>query len=402
MKNRSKRFCKYPFAFKLNKKLDNTTIKYFNLKQTKNSNNKCENCIYKMRNICLGAYFINKKNFNKKKLYSQINKYNNYIKDKHLPQEIKLEITSRCNLSCGFCFNINSFKRNERELSTSQIFKIIDKIKKEGIKRIRFTGGEPFLRKDIIEILKYAKSKNLHVKINTNSTLIKKEDIPKFRGIVDDFLFPLHSLAGNDLVKKIKLIEIIKRNRIYIRLNTVLIKENIIKLEKFFDLVNKIGIDWFLARPIPTVNNKMPLTNTDVKLLIEKLIVLKNKYGHIYVDNIPFCAYDPEKVKLFSYGAKNCGIFNKLVVDPAGKIKPCYSINENLGNVLKINIKDAWKNEFPASIREFKLLPKICKECRYIYECLGGCRFSAKLLNGSYSALDPLAKPKKYKTCLIK
>jgi len=398
MANKSKQFCKYPSAFKLNRKLGNATMKYFNLSQSKDSILKCKNCIYKIRKTCSGAYFIDKQNFNKKKLKnSEIKKYNDYIKNKSLPEEIKIEVTSRCNLSCDFCFNINSFKRNSKELPTNQIFKIIDKIKKEGIKRIRFTGGEPFLRKDVIKIFEYAKSKNLYVKVNTNSTLIKKECIPKFKGIVDDFLLPLHSLGEDDIMKKTELIEIMKENNVYVRLNTVLIKENIIKLEKFFDIVTKMGVDWFLARPIPTINNKSPINNADVGVLIEKLIKFKNKYSSIRIENIPFCAYTPTKVKLFSQGAQNCGVFNKLVIDPTGKMKLCYSINKNLGNALKKSILDAWKHEFSADIKELRLFPGVCKECRYIYQCLGGCRFSAKLINGSYSALDPLAMPETYK-----
>lgn len=399
MADKNKQFCKYPSAFRMDEKLDSAAIKYFNLSD--NNYPECKDCIYKKRKSCSGAYSSEDKAYDEKNLKEEIRKYCNHIKKRLFPKEIKIEVTPRCNLNCDFCFNINSFERNSKELSTKEISRIIDNIQREGIKIIRFTGGEPLLREDIIKILEYAKSKNLYVKVNTNSTLIKKEDIPKFKGIVDDFLFPLHSLNKDDIARKIELMRTMKKNNIIVRLNTVLTKENIRKLENFSDIVHKIHVKWFLARPVPTLKNKMLITNEDVAILIEKLMVLKNKYPVVSIENIPFCAYDPEKVRLFSDGARNCGIFNKLVIGPLGKIKPCYSINRDLGNALKISINDAWKSELPKNIRELTWLPQLCQECKYVYDCLGGCRFSAKLVNGSYSALDPLAMPEKYKEKLF-
>jgi radical SAM protein with 4Fe4S-binding SPASM domain len=92
---------------------------------------------------------------------------------------------------------------------------------------------------------------------------------------------------------------------------------------------------------------------------------------------------------------------NKLVIDPTGRIKPCYSINEELGRVGKTSIKKAWTLGLSSDIRKLKVFPKICKSCKYVYECLGGCRFAAKLVNGDYDSLDPLAQPEKYKNGLF-
>ncbi|PIY82331.1 MAG: heme biosynthesis protein, partial [Candidatus Omnitrophica bacterium CG_4_10_14_0_8_um_filter_44_12] len=48
---------------------------------------------------------------------------------------------------------------------------MIDSIKKAKISIVRFTGGEPLLRNDIFELIKYAKSKGLKIRLNTNGSL---------------------------------------------------------------------------------------------------------------------------------------------------------------------------------------------------------------------------------------
>jgi radical SAM protein with 4Fe4S-binding SPASM domain len=303
-----------------------------------------------------------------------------------LPFEVKVEVTAKCNLNCDFCFNENAFSRDVEDLPKERVFEVIEKIAASGVKRIRFTGGEPFMRKDFVEILQHAKSCGLTVLVNSNATLIENEDIPKLVTLVDQFLLPFHSLSP-EYLENLELAKLMKDNGAAVFLNTVLTKENVKNLERYVELIDKSGLDWFLARPVPNSANKMPLTNDDVKVVIEKLITLKGR--HLEIDSIPFCAYDPEKVKLFSRGANNCGLFNKLVVDPAGKIKPCYSINEELDS----DLEKAWSKGISNDVRNLRVFPETCKKCRYVYDCLGGCRFAAKLVNGSYDAMDPLAKP---------
>lgn len=404
----TKKFCSYPEAFKLNRRLNDTTIEYFNLSQPKNLFSKCKDCIYKIRKTCSGAYSADNKLLNKKETDSQINMYDGYITTKNLPSEIKFEITSRCNFSCNFCFNTNSFRRDGKELPSSKIFKIIDNLENEGIKTIRFTGGEPFLRKDIIKIFKYAKSKNLRVKVNTNLTFDKKR-IDEFKKYLDYMyisfnLTPKHKniIDDNYLRKKIILFKELSENNINFGLNTVATKHTIEQLKNIGSIVRSFDCNWTLLRQVPTRTDKNPVNHKDVETLVKNLIEINKEAGKSYhITALPFCAYDPEKVEQVSYGAKQCGPFFTLSISPSGKIKPCYSIDENLGDALKVKISNAWEDRFSADIRELKLFPEICKKCKYTYECLGGCRFAAKLLNGSYSSLDPLAMPEKYKGKLL-
>lgn len=81
-----------------------------------------------------------------------------------------VELTYGCNLRCVHCYNPTHEAKNE--LSTSQVFRILDQLAEEGTLQVGFTGGELFTRQDIFEILRYAKSKGFVISIFTNATMI--------------------------------------------------------------------------------------------------------------------------------------------------------------------------------------------------------------------------------------
>lgn len=96
-----------------------------------------------------------------------------YESDFHLraPIIIFLEVTRNCNLKCRHCFVGESPSLND-ELTKSEIFDLLDQIKKMKISLLHITGGEPFMNKDIVEILNQAKKLVPFVQVVTNGTLI--------------------------------------------------------------------------------------------------------------------------------------------------------------------------------------------------------------------------------------
>lgn len=93
------------------------------------------------------------------------------------PTSISLEITNRCNLGCKMCWLREREKLGfaYEELTTAEMFGIIDDIAKSNCFLCVITGGEPFLRKDILEIIRYIKEKGLICTVLTNGTVISKE-----------------------------------------------------------------------------------------------------------------------------------------------------------------------------------------------------------------------------------
>jgi radical SAM protein with 4Fe4S-binding SPASM domain len=333
-----------------------------------------------------------------------------FIPVKDLPKEVVIEVTSQCNLDCEFCFNKNSFLDNSqgryRELDNQYIKRIIDSLVRNNIKEVRFTGGEPLLKQGIFELIRYAKSFGLYVRLNTNATLINKNIIKKIENYVDDILVPVNSyspekekeLTGREdsFEKKINNLKLLRKSKIpVVRCGSVATSDNIKNLEKIFRIIKKSGIEiWEVYRPIPIFGQENNITNEEFALLVEKLLILRKEGFFVPIANaVPFCAYDPEKVKMVSLGSKFDDGHVRFIIDPRKFAKPSYYWCEDIGNPL--NIFECWNNKLMLDIRNLKLLPKECSGCWYAESCKGGSRFIAKITNGSVHSLDPLANPER-------
>ena len=91
---------------------------------------------------------------------------------------LRLAVNEYCNLRCIYCMPEEGLPlRNKNELlSTKEIKKLIKISGQLGVTKIRFTGGEPLLRKDISELVKYAVNLNgiKSVNLTTNGILLNK------------------------------------------------------------------------------------------------------------------------------------------------------------------------------------------------------------------------------------
>lgn len=98
----------------------------------------------------------------------------NYCSEHRLdfPLVLSLVLTYRCECFCEYCFvNANSEKRFAMELSCKKIKDLIDEAVAYGTYAVNITGGDPFTRKDIFEIISYCVEKNLCINISTKVCL---------------------------------------------------------------------------------------------------------------------------------------------------------------------------------------------------------------------------------------
>lgn len=106
------------------------------------------------------------------------------LNSRGFPHHGAFELTGRCNARCGYCY----LKGEEsRDLDLNQVKEIIDRLSKEGLLTLLLTGGELFIRDDIIEILSYVVEKRFfEVTLLSNGTLINDDHI-KF--LADNLLY---------------------------------------------------------------------------------------------------------------------------------------------------------------------------------------------------------------------
>ena len=278
-------------------------------------------------------------------------------------------------------------------MSLEEVKKIVDNIYDSGFKSVRFTGGEPFLRNDLKEILEYAKSKGLYVILNTNGSLLK-EDVLKY---VDDILISFHNVK--EAKEKEELFKKLRKHKLVLRCCTIATKENISKLEEFYKFMDKQPVDdWFLLRQVPNPENLEPINNDDIEELVGKILSFNKKYKikTRIANAVPFCSCEPRKIEVTCVGGRNDDGHTRIVVDPEGNIKPSYFSDKIMGNVMKDSLIDCWNSKDMKAIRNLELVPEECKICECVQACKGGLRFAARLVNKKENALDPLAQGLKF------
>ncbi|SVD67418.1 uncharacterized protein METZ01_LOCUS420272, partial [marine metagenome] len=186
---------------------------------------------------------------------------------------LRVSVTDRCDLRCVYCMKENmTFLPKNEILTFEEIERLCDNFIEMGVNKIRLTGGEPLVRKDILKLIKQLNLKknktNLkEITLTTNGTLLAKyaKDL-KENGInrinvsldtIDQKKYNEVTRFGN-LEKVITGIKEAKKNNIDIKINTVVIKNfNEDELEKLIIWANRINSDI-------TFIEIMPMEETDM------------------------------------------------------------------------------------------------------------------------------------------
>lgn len=92
-------------------------------------------------------------------------------------------VTRACNLTCIHCYAHAVGRSREKELTTEQALAMIDDLTQFGVPVILFSGGEPLVRPDIIQLARYAVQKGMRAVISTNGTLIGQKKAEELRKV---------------------------------------------------------------------------------------------------------------------------------------------------------------------------------------------------------------------------
>jgi len=206
---------------------------------------------------------------------------------------LTFECVSKCNMNCRFCFSY--WRDNNPEISSDKAKEAIQILKNQGLEAINFTGGEPLLRKDIDELIKYAKQLGLITILTTNGILLK-EKLGKIKKYIDFIALPLDSdnsnvhnnmrntMAVKDHYKLIfELLDYLHKNypKIGIKINTVVTKKNKNSIIGIGNLVKGKIVSWKLSHFIPGAYGKKYQKEFEISneefIKVSKECIEKNK-----------------------------------------------------------------------------------------------------------------------------
>ncbi|HXK55828.1 MAG TPA: radical SAM protein, partial [Gammaproteobacteria bacterium] len=97
-------------------------------------------------------------------------------------------LVRRCNLTCKHCYSISADKDFPNELSTDQVFEVMQDLKRFKVPVLILSGGEPQLRPDIFDIAHRAKAMGFYTALSTNGTLIDESNIDSIAAVGFDYL----------------------------------------------------------------------------------------------------------------------------------------------------------------------------------------------------------------------
>ena len=93
------------------------------------------------------------------------------------PLAVLAELSHRCPLQCPYCSNPVQLERASNELDAAGWCRVMDEAVAMGVHQIHFSGGEPTVRKDLEELVKYASDAGLYTNLITSAVLLSKERV---------------------------------------------------------------------------------------------------------------------------------------------------------------------------------------------------------------------------------
>ncbi len=260
------------------------------------------------------------------------------------PLSLCWQITKKCNYHCPFCL---SGEQELYELPLDTIKSIIDILADANVVRIDFTGGEPMLRKDFLEILKYASNKGIETLVTSNGSSYSDEIA---QTLLETNTLLLISLDGDEETHDKsrgkgaykRAVESIKKYRaknVPVRINYLIRKDNLDKIEYIYNLTKELNVDrlfYIFIAPQGKAyeNTELLLTDEERKKYLDYIKELKQKSG----DN-PF-------ITIQDYS--ELGNFHScFLIDSKGDvISQGYSQDDcvNVGNILTDGLDKCWNN----------------------------------------------------------
>ncbi len=226
-----------------------------------------------------------------------------------LTKRIDINVGTPCNANCRFCYYRQSIREKEPGLSTDEVKKLLRFARKRGMKIAEFTGGEPSIRKDIIDLVYYAKEIGFEsVSMITNGIVLPSGDFVKklVAACVNDFLFSIHgsnskphdNLTGisGSYNRVLESVKIVRGLGAKIRTNTVIVRQNYDKLLGIVDLLEDIDVQAanFLifnrTAQAETTTMDIDVRYSEAAPELQKIIDnYKARITKITVREIPFC-----------------------------------------------------------------------------------------------------------------
>ncbi len=334
----------------------------------------------------------------------------------------------RCNLACKHCYTTSADIDFPGELTTPEIYAVMDDLKAFKVPVLILSGGEPLLHPDIFNISRRAKDMGFYVALSSNGTRICSENIDEIAGI--DYQYIGVSLDGikdtHDDFRRVKGsfdealrgVQLCLEKGIKVGIRFTLTQDNAKDFPALLQLMDDNDIDKFYLSHLNyggrgNRNRKddahFEMTRDAMDLMFEtcyewlkagkdrEFVTGNNDADAVYflhwvIKHFPDKAVHI-KTKLEQWGGNASGV-NVANIDNLGNVHPdTFWWHYNLGNVRKRPFSEIWMDTSDPLMAGLKRNPRPlegrCGTCHYQTICNGNTRVRAAQITSNYWSEDP-------------
>lgn len=307
---------------------------------------------------------------------------------KNAPMYVQFALSKGCNLKCQMCSAVES-RKHEKELGLLEVEKLASILDKMGVSMIILTGGEPFMRKDIVEVIKTFSKQRIGVRLQTNGLLISED---KLKAVIDagvsEVTISLDSLdpekqdfinqkngSWHEIIRTIALLsQMLPEKGNMTGINTVVSKFNLHEIPPLIDFVTQIG---FYVSLIPVhlkdtdsnfivrkENRQFAFRKEDhgdIDKIYSKVIEMKRAGYHVH-NSYRFLMESPDflKHKKIHWKCDSPDLY--FSISPSGKFLPCVDLDTDIYMLDPGFLGRYFSNDFKRAIRG---RVNACSGCMY-------------------------------------
>jgi SynChlorMet cassette radical SAM/SPASM protein ScmE len=349
------------------------------------------------------------------------------------PRSVDIEVTSRCNLRCRYCYYFDNTEVEYKDLPTDEWLQFFDELGRCAVMDVTLQGGEPFIRTDLPQLIEGIVRNRMRFSILSNGTLID-DAIAAFlaeTGRCDSVQVSIDGSGPEthdacrgtgSFEKAMKGIRTLQRHKVPVAVRVTIHRHNVHDLEAIAHLLLEgLGLEEFSTNSAGYLGScrqnarEVMLTTRDRQEAMETLLRLSERYeGQISAQAGPLAEGQmwnqmeearvrgappfPDGGYLTACGCHN----NKINVRADGVITPCGMLAHiALGRINQDSLIEIWQNH--PELSRFRLRHKVpltdfefCAGCPYIPYCTGNCPALAYTLTGQVNHPSPDACLRRY------
>ncbi len=327
--------------------------------------------------------------------------------DHGIPVAVLAEITHRCPLQCPYCSNPIEMDRANAELTTDEWKRVIAEMADLGVLQIHFSGGEPTVRADLVELVRHATGVGLYSNLITSAVLLTRERVADLANaglshVQISFQAADPTLANRigghkgGHARKLEAAAWVRAEGLPLTANAVVHRQNLHELPRIIDMAVELDAHRLEVAHVQyygwALKNRAVLMPSETQIAECNQVVEKaaeRLRGILAIEHVvpDYYALRPKKCM----GGWGRQFFN---ISPAGKVLPCHAA-ETITGLRFDSVRDhglAWIWEHSKAFNLYRgtdWMPEPCRSCDLKEVDFGGCRCQAFALTGNAANTDP-------------